>query len=165
MANPDARSNRARYSVMEADIKVGLEYPLFGVGSGLRNAYVINAFSKTALENKEIKMWLDFSKRLGILKAGIPKLGEYTSRFSETGVLGLLVFLFPVTCLVVNMLSKLKRISEDEQITFIMYLTSLSGILASGIGDTINITYCYWVLLGLGYVMCFGKIDEKLDNE
>ena len=47
-----------------------------------------------------------------------------------------------------------------------MFLISLLGIMASGIGDTLNITYCYWVLLGLGYAMCFGKAgDEKDINE
>lgn len=165
LINPDARSNRARYSVMEADIKVGLEHPLLGVGSGLRNAYVIDAFSERALENKEIQMWLEFSKRLGILKSGIPKLGEYTSRFAETGMLGLLVFLLPAIYLVIILLRKLKGVSENEQVIYIMFLTSFAGMLASGIGDTINITFCYWVLLGLGYAMCFGKSDEKLDNE
>lgn len=38
-----------------------------------------------------------------------------------------------------------------------MYLISFMGIMASGIGDTLDITYCYWLLLGLGYAMCFGK--------
>lgn len=35
LANPDQRSNRARYSVMEADFKIGLAHPLIGVGKGL----------------------------------------------------------------------------------------------------------------------------------
>ena len=33
--------------------------------------------------------------------------------------------------------------------------------MASGLGDSINITYCYWVLLGLGYAMCFAKTSNK----
>lgn len=165
LANPDKRSNRARYSVIESDIKVGLEHPLLGVGSGLRTAYVIDAFSEKALQNDEVKMWLDFNNRLGILKFGIPKLGEYTSRFCETGSLGLLAFLVPPLYLVMTMIKRLKKLTIDTQIIHIIYLTSFAGIIASGIGDALNITYCYWVLLGLGYAMCFGKQKEKIDDE
>lgn len=161
LINPDKRSNRARYSVMEADVNVGLEHPLFGIGSGLRAAYVIDAFSERALNDSEVKYWIRNSKRLGILKSGIPKLGEYTSRFCETGMLGLLVFLFPAFYLAKCMLYKLKNIEKDVQVYYVLFLTSFAGILASGIGDTINITYCYWVLLGLGYAMCFGKQDKN----
>ena len=42
--------------------------------------------------------------------------------------------------------------------------------MASGLDDSINITYCYWVLLGLGYAMCFTKTineesETKINNE
>lgn len=48
-------------------------------------------------------------------------------------------------------------------IKFLMFFFAISliGIMVSGIGDNINITYCYWVLLGLGYAMCFGKTSNK----
>ena len=32
-------------------------------------------------------------------------------------------------------------------------------------GYSINITYCYWVLLGLGYAMCFGKPGDDIKHE
>lgn len=157
LANPDSRSNRARYSVMEADIKIGLEHPLLGVGIGLRDVYMSDYFSVKGLQNKEVQMWMDFQKRLGILKSGYPKLGEYTSRFAETGVLGLICFLVPPFYLLYNLFKKISFLSMKERLPFIMYLISFMGIMASGIGDTLNITYCYWLLLGLGYAMCFGK--------
>ena len=40
--------------------------------------------------------------------------------------------------------------------SFSLYLLLVQ--LASGIGDSINITYCYWVLLGLGYALCFDEL-------
>lgn len=157
LANPDSRSNRARYSLVEADLKIGLEHPLLGVGMGLRNAYMPNYFSNRALENNEIKIWMEFQKKLGILNFGFPMLGEYTSRFAETGILGLICFLVPPFYLLYNIFKKLRFLSMKERLPYIMYVISLLGIMASGIGDTLNITYCYWLLLGLGYAMCFGK--------
>ena len=164
LANPDKRSNRARYSVMEADFKIGLDYPLLGVGMGLRDAYMPDYFSKVALENDEVKMWLDFQKKLGVLRSGFPKLGEYTTRFAETGLLGLMVFLFPPMVLILNVLKRLKNSCNNEAIDYGVFLVAFLGMMTTAIGDTINITWCYWVLLGLGYAMCFGK-DEKKEIE
>lgn len=163
LANPDTRSNRARYSVMEANVKVGLEYPILGVGKGLRNAYVIDAFSERALKNNEVKMWLSFADKLGILRFNIPGLGEYTTRFCETGILGLLVFLLPAFCVCIRMLRRLKVVAEDVRLYYVVLLTSIIGVLVSGIGDVINITYSYWILLGLGYAMCLGS-EESVDD-
>lgn len=164
LANPDKRSNRARYSVMEADFKIGLDHPLLGVGMGLRSAYMPDYFSKVALENGEVKMWLSFQKKLGVLRSGFPKLGEYTTRFAETGLLGLVAFLFPPIVLILSILKRLKKGYSNETIDYGMFLIAFVGMMAAAIGDSINITWCYWVLLGLGYAMCFGK-DEKKEIE
>ena len=166
LANPDKRSNRARYSIMEADFRIGLDYPILGVGRGLRNGYIPQYLPEKGKQNGEVKMWLEYREKLGILKSGFPSLGEYTVRFGETGILGLLVFLAPVLFLIFIMIKKLMDNGFQYKLEYEMYLISMLGIMASGIGDTLNITYCYWVLLGLGYAMCFGKAgDEKDINE
>lgn len=76
LSNPDARSNRARYSVMEADVKIGVDHPIVGVGWCLRSGYMPDYFSEKALQDGEVKMWLDFQKKLGVLRSGIPVLGN-----------------------------------------------------------------------------------------
>ena len=158
LANPEARSNKTRYSVMVADIKLGMDHPVLGVGRGLRSSYLPDYFSEKALKVEEIKMWLQFREKLGIMRSGIPTLGEYTSRFSETGTLGLGVFLAPAVFLAVSLLKKMRN--SKDAFPYIIFSVSFVGMLASGIGDTLNITYCVWVLLGLGYAMVFGK-EEK----
>ena len=115
-------------------------------------------FSEKALNVGEIKMWLCFREKLGIMRSGIPTLGEYTSRFSETGILGLGVFLAPAVFLAVSLLKKMRN--SKDAFPYIIFSVSFAGMLASGIGDTLNITYCFWILLGLGYAMVFGK-EEK----
>lgn len=161
LANPDKRSNRARYSIMEADLKIGFDHLLLGVGMGLRNGYIPDYLSEKGKQNGEVKMWLAFREKLGIMRSSFPKLGEYTSRFGETGILGLAIFLFPPMFLLWNMLLKLRDRDGKYKLEYSIFIISLLGIMASGIGDTLNITYCYWVLLSLGYAMCFGEREEN----
>lgn len=157
------RSNNARYSIMLTDLKIGLDNPILGVGKGLRNAYVPDYLPEMAKNNGEVKMWIKNQQEKGIMRAGFPKLGEYTNRFAETGILGLVMFLIPPFILLKKLYLKItdKTINADEKLPYVFFTISLIGIIASGIGDTINITYCYWVLLGLGYAMCFGKEDKN----
>lgn len=165
LVNINQRSNRARYSVMEADLKIGVDNLILGVGSGLRNAYIPDYLPKAAFKVSEVRMWLDFKKKLGTLKFNIPRLGEYTSRFAETGILGLCAFLYPALILLINLLKNIKSRLPDDSVMYILFLVSFIGVMASGIGDNINITHCYWVLLGLGYAICFGRKYEVIDNE
>ena len=164
LANPDQRSNRARYSVMEADFKIGLAHPLIGVGKGLRSSYIPDYFSEKAFQNGEVKMWLSFREKLGIMRSGFPRLGEYTTRFAESGILGLGIFILPIVVLLRKLYRKLKF--STDKMPYIAFAVSFCGILAAGIGDHLNITYCYWFLLGLGYAMCCDNIEkEKEANE
>lgn len=93
------------------------------------------------------------------MRAGFPKLGEYTNRFAETGILGLIMFLIPSVILLKKLYFKIKdrTVMVNDKLPYVFFTISLIGIMASGIGDTINITYCYWVLLGLGYAMYYDK--------
>lgn len=162
LASTSQRSNNARYSTMIADLKIGLSNPILGVGTGLRNAYIPEYLPEMSEGNKEIDKWIIDQKEKGILKAGFPKLGEYTSRFAETGILGLVAFLVPPIFLLINLLKKIKK---EKDLRYVAFTISFIGIMVAGIGDSINITYCYWVLLGLGYAMCFGKSGDEIKHE
>ena len=159
LASTTQRSNNARYSIMLTDLKIGLDNPIIGVGTGLRNAYVPDYLPEMSKSNSEVKMWIKNQQEKGIMRSGFPKLGEYTSRFAETGVLGLAMFLMPPLVLLRKLYFKIsdRAMSTENKLPYVFFTISLIGIMASGIGDTLNITYCYWVLLGLGYAMCFGK--------
>lgn len=160
LANPNKRSNKARYTIMEADFRIGLDHPVLGVGRGLRNGYIPQYLPEKGKQNAEVRMWLAFREKLGLMKSGFPMLGEYTVRFGETGILGLGVFLIPAFVLVFSVIKKLKNVSSNDRPEYLAILISLLGVMAAGVGDTLNITYCYWVLLGLGFAMCFRKEDS-----
>lgn len=163
LINPDKRSNRARYSIMIADFKIGMDHPILGIGRGLRNGYIPQYLPVKGKENEDIKMWLAYREKLGILRSGFPDLGEYTVRFGETGMLGLLAFLMPVFFLIFSMIKNIVDNKFCYKLEYGIYLISLLGVMVSGIGDTLNITYCYKILLGLGYAMFFCKTGEVKD--
>ena len=156
LTSMDKRSNRSRYSIMLADLKIGLTHPLLGVGLSLRNAYIAEALPDKEHLSKETLTWIENQREKGILRAGFPKLGEYTSRFAETGILGLAVFMFPPIVLIWKLIRLLwthtKNLEMECKLTE-YFLISFLGVLATGIGDNLNITYSYWLLLGLGFAL------------
>lgn len=161
------RSNGARYSTIIADFKIGLDNPFLGVGQGLRNAFVPEYLPEISKNNNEVKLWINLQKEKGILKSGFPNLCEYANRFAETGTLGLSIFLLPALILLKNLLIKVKDNNKkfDLKVIYVYFAISFIGIMASAIGSTINATYFYWVLLGLGYAMCFGKENDVKSND
>lgn len=162
LASTEKRSNTARYSIMLANLNIGLDYPILGIGLNLNDAYIPEYLPDMSRDNREVNMWINDQKELGILKSGFPSLGEYVSRFAETGILGLAAFLVPPIFLLINLLKKIKK---EKDLRYVAFTISFIGIMAAGIGDSINITYCYWVLLGLGYAMCFGKPGDEIKHE
>lgn len=168
LASPDKRSNRARYSVMEANFKIGLSHPLLGVGYSLRQAYTKDYLSEEGLHNNEIKGWLMDQERLGLIKSGFPPLGDYFVRFAETGIIGVSLFLVFPGYLFYLLYHRIFQEEKNElcRLTYIFFSISLIGVMTSGIGDTLNVTYCYWTLLGIGYSLCFrGLKRNEYNNE
>lgn len=159
LASSDKRSNRSRYSILKADLSIGMSHPVLGVGRSLRNAYISDYLPEEAFSGEEIQMWIRNQKEKGIMRSGFPALGEYSSRFAETGILGLIIYLIPAIILIYRLLSITcnKAIESKNRLPYVFFLISILGVLASGLGDSINITCAYWLLLGVGYAMCFGK--------
>lgn len=162
ITNVNARSNGARYSTIYANVMIGLDNPILGIGKGLVPAYMPDYFPNFADNNKEVQNWIKYQKEEGILKSPIPTYCAYSLIFAESGILGLCVFLIPVIILIYYTLKLLYY--NPYKYEFIFLSISLLGILASGFSSTLTITYCYWVLLGLGYAMCFGKENDVKDN-
>lgn len=158
LTNLEKRSNGARYSIMMSDIKIGLDNPIWGIGRGLRNSYIPDYLPQKAFEIQEVKMWFKFRESLGLLRYSFPELGEYTSRFSETGFVGLFLFLFPPGILFCKLLNKLKK--NDEILIYMFYIIVLLGTMASVIGDSLYNFYQYWIILGIGYCVCFSNNNQ-----
>lgn len=159
LQSEDKRSNRSRYSVMKADFETGTEHLFLGVGNGFRTAYVSEKLSQLPKKNHEIETWIARQHELGILKAGIPALDQYTSTFCEGGVLGLLIWLFPPLYLLYHLVLLLLKNKSRHDIAF--FLISFIGIMAAGLSGIINVTYCYWILLAMGYALWLDWKNQK----
>lgn len=158
------RSNRSRYSIFKASVAIGKDYPILGVGKGLRQAYIPGYLPEEAFAGNEIQRWIHDQKEKGIMKSGFPALGEYCTRFAETGIVGLLVYLLPSFYLLLQLLKRMRSTlsSPEQKEETIFFLFSWLGIMASGLGDNLNITCCYWILMGIGYALILPEKREKI---
>lgn len=155
MTGISKRSNGARFATIYANIKIGMDNPIFGVGKGLVPAYMPERLPAYARENKEVNVWVKEIHEFGILKVGFPSFCEYTFSFAERGLLGLFIMYLPLTYLLWKILQNLKL--NKFEFGNIFLLISILGICATGFSNMLNVTYCYWILLGLGYARIYNK--------
>ena len=151
------RSNSARFAYIKSAFRVGLDYPILGVGKGLTAAYMTDYFTDDEKKVGEVKRRIQRQKDVGILTAGMPILCEYVQRFAESGLAGVIIYFMPLIYLIYSIFRKIKTLQPE----YLFYGVSFIGILASGFSLGFTGTYYYWVLLGLGYAMCFGKDAEE----
>lgn len=163
IASINERSNGTRYGVMYADFLIGKDNLLFGVGEVLRNRYMIDYLPDWSLEKNETKMWVNAVKEKGILQSGFPNLNEYLYRFSTTGLLGLSVFLFPIFLLMIKLFNVF-RFNKYFNVNFVFFTIAFIASCATGVGDSVTRIYWFWILLPLGYAMCFGKENDVKYN-
>lgn len=154
-----ARSNAARYGSTLAELYIGIDHPLLGVGRGLVAAYKTEYLPDFALQNKIVQNWLKHQNEEGIMKSAMPSLCVYTQRFAECGLLGLFLYLFPFGYLLWTLLNRIYK--NKENLMMVCVAVSLSGLLASGLSNSLTVTYCLWLLLAAGYLMCFGKGENS----
>lgn len=154
-------SNHSRFTVQKTHIRIGLENPLFGVGTSLRQGYLREKLDKDP--GDEIQIWNKTIDKKGLLRGGFANLGDFTLRFAETGLLGLGLYLFPAFILLWLYGKVLvKRKSDIEEASpFIFSSLSFIGIMATGMGDGLNITFCYWMAMAMGYIITEKSITSE----
>ena len=159
LASGNKRSNGARYALIKSHMRTGLQHPILGVGSGLTSVFTEKNFTKEEAEDGEVAMWIRDQKKYGPFASryGVPgAFNEYVDRFSNSGILGLGVFLFPFLYVMFHLFRKM-RMGSTEALVMLMALISS---LAAGCNNSVTVVYGTWILLGLGYAMVFGK-EEK----
>lgn len=146
-------SNHTRFTVQKTYIQMGLEHPILGVGPSLRQGYLRDKLDKDP--GIEIQTWNKTMDKKGWIRSGYPATGGFTLRFAETGFLGLGLYLLPAFGLfLLYAKALLKRKSDIVAATpYIFSAVSFLGIMVTGLGDEINITFCYWVAVAIGYIV------------
>lgn len=157
LASSHERSNGARYALIKSHIKTGLEHPLLGVGQGLGTAYVVANFDDTDMNDREIPKWVDDYYQKGPLKYTLDAMNEYVSRFSSTGIIGLLIFIIPYIFAMVQLFRKLEGTSGDSQIHMIGVWLALVGAFVSGCNGSLTLLYVPWIILAFAYGALYSK--------
>ncbi|WP_295237505.1 O-antigen ligase family protein, partial [Veillonella sp.] len=156
VVNTTQRSNGARFSIIKADLSIAKDYPILGVGYGLRTRYIFDYLPKDAFNNGEVKMWNELLHNQGIMKFSYPSLSEYAFKLSQTGILGLIVFFIPVGLVLKKLVVKIKKYKQFDTITM---LTMFLGFLITGLGDALIVLAAYWIILALSFVHVEDKVD------
>lgn len=163
LASNNKRSNGARYGLLKAHFRTGLQHPLLGVGKGLTGVYVADNFTPEEAANGEISSWIRYQEERGPMAAGYSMpdaMNEFVSRFSSTGILGLGTFLFPFAYVLLRLL---KKWVIRKDLTAMMMMLALISSMMAGCNGSLNLMYAVWLLLGLSYAVAFGR--ERSMNE
>ncbi len=158
--NVNKRSNSARFSMMYSNIRIALDNPFFGSGPNLRHVYVSNYIPDFGKNNNEVKSWLNRQKEQGLYRYAFPKLGEYTVRIAETGIIGLVAFLYPMIYLLKYLFKAICKCDHNLLMYFALMLSIISTLFAN-IGDSLNVFGIIWILLGIGYSAIVELIEKK----
>lgn len=146
-------SNHSRFTVIKTNIRIGEKHPILGVGNGLHNAYLRDILSEDP--GDEIQMWNRVMDKSGWMRGVFPNLGDWFVRFAETGVLGLLVFAFPLVVAIYHLVFKIfnkSSLLSKASVDCIFILISVVGLAATGIGDSLNNMFSYWLMLSMAFL-------------
>jgi len=150
----DKRSNSARFGNTVAFIKIGMDYPLTGVGRGLHSPYMKDRIPDFARDNHEIQNWIKDMQEKTFLESGLPVLNEYAAVFAWNGLPGLVFFLIPPFIVVRKGITDGRKKKSFE---IIGLLTALAGQMACMLSSGMFLTYP----LTLWLVYCILEKKEK----
>jgi hypothetical protein len=151
--------DNCRWGYMAATLNIGFDYPIFGTGSELFNYYVEGHEADFSRRKGSMARWTEYLHKHG---QGYPQLCEYTTLFAKHGVIGVGIFMFPLLLLVYKLWKKIKL--EEDFPVILTIGTALLGLIAAGISNNIDITYCYWVILGTGYAWTVPQETDKCES-
>lgn len=160
------RSNMARWGNMVATFTVGIKHPLFGVGAGLQHMYIADNIPSFINNDGEINFWLSRLKSNGFLNNGFPNLNSYTVVFACFGIIGLLLYIFPILYFTYIGFHRRKYIFNDADAVYL--IIAFCGQLACLLCNHMMYTYP----ISLAAVLCLlekskdptGKSNQSIEN-
>lgn len=153
LKSANKRSNGARYALIRANIKTGIEYPILGAGDVLSSAYTVHNFNEADLANPEVHMWVTNYNKMGVLRYGFNAMNEYVSRFANNGIIGLIAYILPLIYIALRLFKCFMRSRGIEQIKIMIAGISLIGSAVAGCNGSLALLYAYWVILAFSYAI------------
>ena len=150
----DARSNKSRYGLTQADFMVFKNHPVMGVGEQLIGNYLADAGLKIGDISLEYQDWIKNQQNNGNIGNVFPSLNEYARSLSTGGVIGFCVNTLPFLLLVVFSLYvfffKAKYLISDS-ITVAISMGAV--VIAFGLSNVFVMNYFYYVVYAC--FLCF----------
>lgn len=146
-------SNGARFAIINSDVRIWKDHFFLGVGNGLKSAYTEDYLTDKEQHVPEVIMWGHLQAQEGILKSGYPSISEFSKRMAENGIIGLLLYVFPLIYLFFIFIKKKKYcqfIRHDLNI-LVCILISLIASFMAGISGTLTTFESYWIVLGIAF--------------
>ena len=144
----NARSNSARLANLIANLETIKQYPVFGVGTGLKDAYINSNLPEFAYNNYEVRNWSRYMYNEGVLKSGFPPLNKFADIAVQNGLIGLILYFLPLLY-ILNKIFRLRKliIYDSKTIMLIIAMVALLGAMMSNSALII----CNGIVWGLLY--------------
>ena len=128
----NARSNSARLANLIANLETIKQYPVFGVGTGLKDAYIDRNLPEFSYTNYEVRNWSRYMHNEGVLKAGFPSLNKFADIAVQNGLIGLILYFLPLLY-ILNKIFRLRKliIYDNKTIMLIIAMVALLGAMMS----------------------------------
>jgi hypothetical protein len=153
------QSNISRIGSQLTAIKMGLSYPLAGVGLGQYGFYMPDYIPAWALHSSELKLFASSSSDTPWATVH----GLWTRILAETGFVGLFLWLsvwISVLIAVWKRYRKLYQIEQQYSILALSLLISILGLMLNGLNMDSLRTLSYWITLGVAWAWLTKPTDE-----
>lgn len=144
----NARSNSARLANLIANLKTIKQHPVFGVGTGLKDAYIDSNLPEFSYSNYEVRNWSRYMHNEGVLKSGFPPLNKYVDIVVQNGLIGLILYFLPFLYICKKLLKhRVVIVRDNAVICLIIAMIALLGAMMSNSALII----CNGIVWGLLY--------------
>ena len=150
------RSNSARRANVIAMINAGLQNPIFGVGQELVHEYIADKLTLEDLNNPEVRKWTVDLKWKGPLKAGYPILNQLAWSFATQGIIGLILFVFPILYILWKCFFYRKNLRNFKEA---FSLIAFVGLVIAFFSNAAQLEY--FILCGLLFCLLRKKYTEE----
>ena len=159
ITNVNARSNSARLANLIANLEVIKQYPFFGVGTGLKDAYIDSNLPEFSYSNYEVLNWSRYMYNEGVLKSGFPALNKYVDIAVQNGLIGLILYFLPFLYICKKLLKhRVVIVRDNDAICLIIAMVALLGAMMSNSALII----CNGIVWGLLYCK-ISSIENLID--